>query len=181
MYTGSNKTALTSQKQIADALTQLLRTNSYTSISISAICKEAGVSRQTFYSLFESKENIIIYELSKKHSFQPEETCCCKSMSLSDLCHAYSCYITDKKELLSLLVKNDIVYLMHECLYDSLYSCTCFQPQAEGQRRAFLAEFFAGGLSGIVKIYITQGAEMSQKELEDTIYGLFSGDYFKEL
>lgn len=181
MYTGSNKTALSSQKQIAEALTRLLHTDSYSSISISAICKEAGVSRQTFYSLFESKENIIVYELCTKHSFQPEETCCCSSMTLKDLCHAYSSYITEKKDLLSLLVQNDILYLMHECLYDSLYSCTCFKPQLHGQHRAFLSEFFAGGLSGIVKIYITQDGNMSQSELEDTIYGLFSGDYLREL
>ena len=65
MYKGTNKTALCSQKNIADTFVQLLRDNNYTAISVSRICKAAQVSRQTFYSLFESKENIILYELRK--------------------------------------------------------------------------------------------------------------------
>ncbi|MBR5047578.1 MAG: TetR/AcrR family transcriptional regulator [Eubacterium sp.] len=177
MYTGNNKTALCSQRNIADAFIQLLRENNYGSISVSKICKAAQVSRQTFYSLFESKENIIIYELSKKHGFQPGETCDNAALNLEELSSEYSDYIFDKKEFLSLLVDNDIMYLMHECLFDSFLGCSCFEPDRSREYREFLAEFFAGGLCGIAKIFILQGCSLSSERLHDMIYDLFSGNY----
>ena len=60
MYCGNNKIALASQKQIMNAFLNLLEMQSFSNISISKICNEAGVSRQTFYKLYESKENVII-------------------------------------------------------------------------------------------------------------------------
>lgn len=177
MYKGTNKTALCSQNNIADAFVRLLRENNYTSISVSGICKAAEVSRQTFYSLFESKENIILYELSKKHCFQPGESCETKALSLEELSCEYSNYILEKKEFLSLLVENDIIYLMHECLFDSFINCSCFEPERSREYREFVAEFFAGGLCGIAKIYISHGCRLSPAQLHDMIYNLFSGNY----
>ena len=177
MYQGNNKTALCSQNNIADTFVQLLRENNYTSISVSRICKAARVSRQTFYSLFESKENIILYELSRKHSFQPGESCGNKTLSLEELSYEYSNYILEKKEFLSLLVKNDVIYLMHECLFDSFINCSCFEPDRSREYREFVAEFFAGGLCGIAKIYILHGCKLSPSRLHDMIYELFSGNY----
>ena len=175
MYCGTNKTALASQKQIADAFLRLLRQTPYPSISVSAICKEAGVSRQTFYSIFESKENIILYELTGKHQFSPGKTCCEKTMSLEELCSEYSEYITDKKEFLSLLVRNDVIYLMHDCLYHSFMTCDQFTPERTDDYRAFTAEFFAGGLTGIAKTYVQQEKSMTVQQLDRMIYRLFSG------
>ncbi len=178
MYTGTNKTALSSQQQIADAFVRLLRENSYTGISISAICKEAGTSRQTFYSLFESKENIILYELSKKHSFQPADTCPCNCSPLTAIAREYSSYIVEKQEFLSLLVQNDLIYLMHQCLYEAFMSCGFFCRDLSERDRSFASEFMAGGLAGIAKIYILDGCRLSKEELEQMIYKLFHGDLF---
>ena len=175
MYCGNNKTALASQKHIADSFIGLLRRSPYASISISSICKEAGVSRQTFYSIFESKENIIVYELTGQHSLKPGESCCEASISLEDLCKEYSAYIVDKREFLSLLVRNDVIYLMHDCLFNSFMTCNQFSPESDSEYRAFTAEFFAGGLTGIAKTYVQQGSEMSKSQLDEMIYRLFSG------
>lgn len=175
MYCGSNKTALASQKQIADVFIDLLRHRDYPSISISSICKEAGVSRQTFYSIFESKENIIVYELNERHLFRPGESCCEEAISLEELCREYSSYIVDKQEFLSLLVRNDVIYLMHDCLYNSFMTCSQFNPGKPDPSRAFAAEFFAGGLTGIAKTYVQQGGGMTAEQLDEMIYRLFSG------
>ncbi len=181
MYTGTNKTALASQKQIADSFVTLLKETPYNSISVSLICKVANVSRQTFYSLFESKENIILYELSEKYTYHPGEVCQKKKMSLQDLSHEYADFIISKKEFLSLLVANDIMYLMRECLFNSFTCCTCcFQPSEEDDiTHIFVADFFASGLSSIAKIYITHGQHMKPGELEALIYELFNGELFE--
>ena len=60
MYRGNNKTAITSQEMIAEACYGLLEKKSLADIRISELCQLAKVSRQTFYSLFQSKEMGII-------------------------------------------------------------------------------------------------------------------------
>lgn len=181
MYCGSNKTALSSQQQIADAFIRLLREKSYDSISISAVCREAGISRQTFYSLFESKDNLVVYELGQIHGFTPGSTCSeGGEMTLDELCREYSSYIMEKREFLTLLADNGIFYRMHDCLYQSFMDCSCFLPNTDRAHRAYAAEFIAGGLSGAARVYIEQGAQMSGEDLEATLRSLFSGSFFRE-
>lgn len=180
MYQGFNKTALCSQKQISDAFIRLLNQQSYASISISAICKEAEISRQTFYSLFESKKNLVIYILQKRYSFEPGQSCCQnppRALSIADLSREYSGYIIDQKEFLTLLVKNDILYMVHDGLYDSLMECPQFMPGRSETNRRFGAEFLSGGLSGIARIYV-ENRDTPRRELEQTITDLFSGRIF---
>jgi len=178
LYTGNNKTALTSQQQIAEAFVLLLKDVPYSSISVSAICKKAGISRQTFYTLFSSRENIVLYLLDKNHGFTPG--CSCKEafLSLQELSREYSSYIADRKEFLSLLVKNDLIYLMHECLFQSFMSCPMFLPDLPLTRREFGAEFISGGLAGIARIY-AETPDASRTELEQTITSLLSGSFFR--
>ena len=180
MYEGSNKTALTSQSAIADALLSLMKEKSYARISVSEICKCAGVSRQTFYTLFESKDNVIAFELQRKYCFNPEgHESCSTSLSLKDLCHAYSFYITDRRDILSLLVRNDILYLLQDSLYNSILGCSCCLPECPGQDRIYAADFLAGGLTGVARNYVLQGNSSSREHLEGILYSLFSGSFFQ--
>ena len=180
MYEGCNKTALTSQSAIADALLGLMAVKPYSRISVSEICKCAGVSRQTFYTLFESKDNVIAFELERKYCFRPEaHECCRSSMSLEDLCHAYSVYITDCRDILSLLVRNDILYLLQDSLYNSFLDCSFYLPECPGQDRDYAADFLAGGLTGVARNYVQQESATSREHLEGILCALFSGSFFR--
>lgn len=177
MYKGTNKTALSSQEQIVEAFLTLLRRSPYSAITISSICKEAGVSRQTFYSLFASRKELITYMLGKKHLFTPGTSCCRGPMTIPALSREYSSFIIERRDFLELLVKNDIIYLMHESLYDAFMECGRFLPDSDATARAFGAEFVSAGLSGIAKIYI-ENESISRSELEQIISDLFSGSFF---
>jgi AcrR family transcriptional regulator len=180
MYEGCNKTALTSQSAIADALLSLMEEKPYTRISVSEICKTAGVSRQTFYTLFASKDNVIAYELERKYCFRPEEHECCRSsMSLEDICHAYSLYITERKDMIVLLVRNDILYLLQDSLYSSFIDCEDYLPGYPAQDRVYAADFLAGGLTGVARNYARPGTSTSREHLEEILFSLFSGSFFQ--
>ena len=180
MYEGCNKTALTSQSAIADALLNLMEEKPYTRISVSEICKTAGVSRQTFYTLFASKDNVIAFELERKYCFRPEEHDCCRaSMSLEDICHAYSLYITQSSDILEMLVNNDILYLMQDSLYRTFIESDCCMSAESGEDRIYAADFIAGGLTGIARNYVLQGSVSSSDHLESLLYALFNGSFFR--
>ena len=180
MYEGCNKTALTSQTAIAEALLTLMKEKPYSRISVSEICKRAGVSRQTFYTLFSSKDNVIAYELERKYCFRPEEHECCRaSMSLEDICHAYSLYITQSADILEMLVNNDILYLMQDSLYRTFIDSDCCMSAGSGEDRIYAADFIAGGLTGIARNYVLQGSVSSSDHLEALLYALFNGSFFR--
>ncbi len=64
MYNGKNKTALNSQLRIKDAFISMLKYSSFDTILIKDICKKANISRQRFYYLYKSKEEIISHILN---------------------------------------------------------------------------------------------------------------------
>ncbi len=181
MYQGSNKTALCSQKNIAGSFIELLREKEYSKISISEICQKAGVSRQTFYTLFESKENIVSFVLTKHHEFNPSEDCNCKGApTLKQLSAGYSSYILSKKEILELLVKNNIIYMMQCNLYKAFTNCDEVTPVENPIMHDLTTDFVAAGLTTIAKHYCMHSDSISEESLQDLIYDLFSGKYFPE-
>ena len=175
MYCGNNKTALASQQQIAAALMQLMRGKPFSAISISELCKQSGVSRQTFYTLFRSKENVVLYTLQEKYCFLPAHTS--SSSSLRQLCAGYSDYIFDNQAFLKLLVDNDIVYLLYDSIYSSFMDCCC-SLISSAPDRSYAAHFLAGGLTGIVKNFCLEDCCLEKPELERILNNLFSGSLF---
>ena len=130
MYCGSNKTALSSQRQIARALLSLMQEEPYDRITISALCKEAGISRQTFYSLFTSRENVVVFTLQARYRFTPDEemltTTRKDACGLRMLCRSYSEYIEANRNFLQLLSRNKIDYLLYDSIFEALSDCGCF-------------------------------------------------------
>ncbi|RRG07860.1 MAG: TetR/AcrR family transcriptional regulator [Lactobacillus sp.] len=59
MYAGTNPTALRSQTLLVDAMFTLLQHDTFADITVSQLTQEAQLSRQTFYQIFTSKEDVI--------------------------------------------------------------------------------------------------------------------------
>lgn len=70
-----NKTADSNRKNIEKALLRLMKKNAYERISITAICKEAGVSRTTFYHHFSKADDVLLsaYETAHEKAFGRHE------------------------------------------------------------------------------------------------------------
>ncbi len=185
MYQGCNKTALCSQEHIAEGFYELLREKEYSRITASEICKKSGVSRQTFYSLFSSKENIITFILSKEYSFNPSKECNCQGHpSLKELSRGFSSFIVQKGDFIDLLEKNNIMYLMQESLYHSFgccNDCKMYNSAIDSLPSGLAVDFVASGLTTIAKHYVKNRDRISCEQLEKMIYVLFSGDVFSPI
>ncbi len=181
MYQGNNKSALFSQKLIGEAMLQLLEEHSFSEISISDLCKNADVSRQTFYSLFGSKENVIIYELQISCCFMPDKhESTCRSADFSEFCRGYSSYIIDKKHILELLVKNEMMHFLYDVQYKALMECEHFVGDVTGEDRIFLVDFIVSGMNSIAKNYVLTENHSDRRSLELLMFRLFGGLYFTE-
>ncbi len=176
MYKGTNKTALTSQSQIADALISLMEEKTFASISVCELCKRADVSRQTFYSLFDSKEKVINFELDRKYCVSlGGEPCCCsgKAVDIDDICRIYASYIKEKKEFIRLLEKNNMLTFVYEDMYNSLMECSSFFPEVEGRKREYICSGLAGLFAGTAKRYVN--VEDEEEEIEEFLLDFVRG------
>lgn len=68
MYSGTNIKAIQSQKWLAEALISLMAEKDYRKITVKDICKQADLSRQTFYNVFDSKDEILHFYLQNSYS-----------------------------------------------------------------------------------------------------------------
>ena len=66
-----NKTAENNRKTIETALLELMKKQSYERISITDICRQAGVSRTTFYHHFSKADDVLLsaYETAHEKAF----------------------------------------------------------------------------------------------------------------
>lgn len=178
MYTGDNKTAQLSQQMIADAMLQLLETQSFSEISISALCKAAQVSRQTFYSLFGTKENVLLYELQNSCCFEAEkQKSACRSADFRMFCQGYSRYIIAKRNILEILVKNEMMHCLYDVQYESFMECEHFLHGVTGEDRLYLVDFIASGMNSIARNYVLTGCHADEAFLERLMFRLFGGLY----
>lgn len=180
MYQGSNKSALLSQKLISDAMLRLLEEKSFNDISVSDLCREAQVSRQTFYSMFGTKENVVLYELSHNCCFLPEECdVSCHSAMFRSFCEGFSRYIIEKRHIISLLVKNNMIHFLYDVQYNSLMNCKYFISDVSDEKRVFIVDFIASGMNSIAKNYILTGGNADIGFLKKLMFSLFGGLYFR--
>ena len=184
MYQGNNKTALSSQHSIAEAMINHLKTMPYNSIRISSLCQEADVSRQTFYSLFSTKDNVIRYILEYNYKFVPDGNQEASTMTLYDFCSNFVDYIENKKDILRLLCKNKIMLKFHKYLYSVFIDHPFIGGDVvtgDEAERAFklelIAQYWASALTGFANVECREDNSLPREKLIQMLMTLVSGDY----
>lgn len=182
MYCGNNKTALSSQRQIARAMMELIREKPYARITVSELCKSAGISRQTFYSLFTSRENVVVFTLQAEERDTPEiappERGGDREDALRWLCRGYSEYMLHNRELIKLLVDNHIDYLLYDSFFEAMNGCECFLAGEDPCLRRYASSFYAGGIACVARRYAQEGCTTTADALQEMLMTLLSGALF---
>lgn len=116
MYTQSeNLQVLQSQRLIANALFSLMKSYPYNDITITQICQEAKVVRQTFYRNFKTKADILEYSFD--HMFQHYISDYYKpGIDIYQHLKIFFDYIIQHKEYLILIEKNDLFFYFSKLL-----------------------------------------------------------------
>ena len=182
MYCGTNKTALQSQKQTAASMMSLLEKKQFSQITISELCKTAGISRQTFYSLFTSKEDVIQFALRAQYCEAPDISVPAhtagKDALLRQLCGSYSRFIWRNRSLIKILVDNQIDYLLYDTFFNAMACCGAFLEEAGSSMRRFAASFYAGGFACAARHFAEEGCLTGPEDLTEILMTLLSGRLF---
>ncbi|GGH35222.1 TetR/AcrR family transcriptional regulator [Paenibacillus segetis] len=166
MYTGENPKALLSIQLLSNALMEELDSKKYENITIKDICRTADVSRQTFYNIFNTKDELlrlcikdIFEEIMKKRS--SEEHMDAKT-SLSIFFETFY----SKKSFMDIIVKSNLEYIMIEELMLSITNLAQISD-TEGivSHMDYILAFYSGGLAQYLFHWCKDPNRISLEEL----------------
>ena len=176
MYQGTNPAALTSRRLIAEAMRRLMDVRPYEEISVAAVCRLAGVSRQTFYTQFRSRENVVAFLLCADRCAAPDPGQDAED-TLRRLCRGYSRYVVRQESMLRILAENRMMGLLRDNLRESFERCGCFAGCVRESMRPYAADYVAAALTSITETFLRTGADPDT--LEDVALSLLRGRLFE--
>lgn len=179
MYQGKNPAALNSQQMLLDSLTELLKKKSFKDISISELCNHSGISRQTFYSLFGNKQNILLYQLEHAPYVKQPEDDDTSDMTLEEISDRFSKFIVSNYEQLQMIMDNNLIDLLNKLIYQAMSACQQSFINLINNEKGYAVSFMAAGLCSLTQKYIEEHDHASQEELTQISYKVMSGGIYR--
>lgn len=181
MYCGSNLTAMNSQKWIADSLTALMGEKPYPQITIMDICKRADLSRQTFYNVFDSKEEVLRFCLQSQYEKQFRRFADQSEITLGEIVGAFAVVVAENQILLQRMVENQldgiIAEEMTKCV--SLFAGRFVKQENRTELLAYSEVLLSGALGHLLVYWFRQEKPISLTHLTQLIGDFLQGKLFE--
>ena len=165
---------LDSRNRIQSALLSLMEEYPYSRITVSQICQVAKVSRQTYYRLFDTKDDILILCLHEIMSEYLLPMILLRTPSTQELLQFFL-FFSGCRNLLELLYKNDKMYLLQHTLtqYSNMFINEPIFRIAPGYDYA--AEFVASTLCSVLAVWAKMEFKTSCSTLANYTAQFFKG------
>ena len=181
MYTGKHKTAVKSQKLIAESFFELLQEKAYYDVSIKEICSKAGISRQTFYSLYGTKKDVIRFYLAETFAEWRRQAKTNGVSSLYDLILFFLLGITEDEKLSQLYSSEVLGGILADILKEHLDKTILYERGSISVGDSVANSFIAGGLTMAFKQWHADEDKISIEDVTMFVIKILSGDYFTEI
>lgn len=175
-----NPMAIRSKNALSSALLKIMITKDFRDISISDITERAGLSRQTFYTNFEKKEDILIYLLHGLFSRYYEQLARVTPVP-ENLLIDYFIFWGDSRDFLTLLFKQKMGYLFQDCNRAFFVEDTAILDDiftAEDWQLPYIKAGLAGISYELLYIWITEDQGLSVDVLNSMTTNLLGGRIF---
>ncbi|MGI6028750.1 MAG: TetR/AcrR family transcriptional regulator [Candidatus Heteroscillospira sp.] len=179
MNTKNNRRKRESRAKMESVFVELLQTNELNQITVSDICKLAGVNRSTFYANYED-----IYALADVVRSNLEQ----------EVAKLYQGEVTlgfnsnDYLKLFRHIAENQLFYQTYFKLgYDNQYKIVKYdrhlaETHFNNRFISYHMEFFKGGLNTIIKMWLASGCKETPEEMNEIVTSEYKGraEYFGE-
>ena len=183
------KRKTSTKEDIKEALIQLLSEERFDNISISKLCKQAGINRGTFYLHYQDKyqmvdslKNDIISQLSSYSLFEAENEYPKKLMI------AKFHILRANERLINALTKSHYIDF-REAIREYITTIILSDKQKAATQRfleenfhipqKYALEIFLSSVEGIISLWIADGAQEEPEELTDIILTTYNYDYLR--
>lgn len=166
MYKGTNPSALRSQTWLAEALLQLMESKPFQKISVKEITEHSDLSRQTFYQLFASKEEILEYHLDQLFHRYRQEMMNLKVKSTAELARLYFLFFDQNGQFIEQLIHNDLVGILNKRFIAYLDDIRSVQQQLPIRKlNPYASAFISSGLVGILVYWFNEKRQLTIDQL----------------
>jgi len=181
MYMKSeNSQALQSQQMITDALLILMKAYPYKDITITQICQEAQVVRQTFYRNFEFKIDVLEFYLDnmfQKYTLDHFDS----EVDAYQQLKSFFDYMIPYKDFLLLIEKNDLLFLLNKTISIAINTAKFSDGQKimetiqNPKLVTYVIGFIASSICSILSLWIKNNFEESSEILANLAKTFFKG------
>lgn len=178
MYTGSNPTALISQKMIADSFLKLLEKKPFNKITITEINRKAKLSRQTYYSVFDSKEEILKFNFQCVFNEYKKNISELKIKDLNSLLNITIDIFIDNVDFLSIIVKNNLNDLFVRMNSQFLREMGKYIQVTDEEHKDYALSFITGAFTEMLSHWLEDDKKLSRQDMIDLTEKILSGKYF---
>ena len=181
------KRKTSTKEDIKEALIQLLSEERFDTISISKLCKRAGINRGTFYLHYQDKYQMVDSLksdiLSQLYSFFEEEGEYSKRFMIAKF------YVLRANErLINALTRSHYIDF-REAIREYITTIILSDKQKAATQRfleenfhipqKYALEIFLSSVEGIISLWIAGGAQEEPEELTDIILTTYNYDYLR--
>lgn len=180
MYQGNNVTAIQSQQWLGEGLVRLMEQQSYAAITIGAICKEADLSRQTFYNVFGSKEEVLRFCLRQQYVKQFQRFTDQKVITVGEIVGAFAVVVAENQDLLRLMIENHL----DSVLADEITQCVALfagkfvKKEQNNDQLPYSEALLSGALGHLLVYWFRQEHPISLPQLTQLISDFLEGKLF---
>lgn len=182
MNRSNGKIAEQSRKKLVNALLAIMEQYDFKEITITQLSQEAGLSRKTFYRLFKNKEELINFffeQLYKECLIQ------IKSRQLHHYWDVVQCYFDfceERKDLLALLKRNNLLALLFEGSYKYAFQVFAYVRSEDtadihSPFLPYLLAYSVGGMYSMLLKWVESDMNIPSSSLIDKLKtGFMSAD-----
>lgn len=178
MIERENPISVRSKRLITDALISIMEEKPFSKISIRDIVERAGLTRQTFYHNFDSKEEVLFHKSDELFDDFFQFLTDNEVSDLEGVICLYFRYWQDNDEFIKLLIKNNLVFILENRYpqYFDLVQLIYFRGKGfTTTETEYLYAAICGGIINLLIVWVKTGELMTPKEMSHFVMGLFEG------
>lgn len=176
MYTGTNATALRSMDWLASALAAQMQSVPYARITVRSLCRAADLSRQTFYNVFDSKDEVVHYCLQREYNKVLRGIPQGAALQITDIIDAFLLFCEANRALLDSLIQNQLEGVITEelarCI--SLY-VERFVSDRDSETMPYAVAMLSGALAQLELFCFKQAQPLDHAGLAGLLADFFDG------
>ncbi len=176
MYEGKNPKALLSISLITEAFIREIHKKKYEEINVKELCKVADVSRQTFYNIFRTKEDVL-----RKCIDNIFDTILNRRSDTVDAIESIHIFVKtfyENQDFMDLLIRNHLEKILTEEFVFAISGLSKSVENSQIEHLDYQLAFYAGGLTQILIHWMKDEERVSSDELIDILANSIQLPYF---
>ncbi|USS87972.1 TetR/AcrR family transcriptional regulator [Fructilactobacillus hinvesii] len=154
------------RQRIILGLFELMLEKDYADITVKAICKQAKVSRMTFYRNFHTKEDVIKGQFAMVYKHFIQRLATQKRLAFYDVATTFFTLIKENQLMMEALVQNGLTNLLLDAMTEYVKTLVAQQILITREESSqFLVAMIAGGLTEVIVVWTKNDMKQPVAEL----------------